>query len=44
MQSLIDRMFAETKRFHARPLDEKIKLRFNRSNNGYMPFRGQRGP
>ena len=39
-QPLIDRIFAETKRFHALPLDEKVKLRLNRSNNGYMPLRG----
>src|ERR1041384_880721 len=39
-QELIDRIFAETKRFHALPLDDKLKLRLNRSNNGYMPLRG----
>lgn len=39
-QDLIDRIFAETKRFHALPLDEKLRLRLNRSNNGYMPLRG----
>ena len=39
-QVLIDRVFAETKRFHALPLPEKMKLRLNRSNNGYMPLRG----
>jgi len=39
-QDLIDRIFAETKRFHALPLDEKLSLRLNRSNNGYMPLRG----
>ena len=39
-QPLIDRFFAETKRFHAQPLDEKLKLKLNRSNNGYMPLRG----
>jgi len=37
---LIDRIFAETERFHALPLDNKMKLRLNRSNNGYMPLRG----
>lgn len=35
-----DRIFVETKRFHALSLDEKMKLRLNRSNNGYMPLRG----
>ena len=39
-QALLDRIFAETKRFHALPLEEKMKLRLNRSNNGYMPLRG----
>ena len=39
-QPLIDRIFVEAKRFHALPLDEKMKLRLNRSNNGYMPLRG----
>jgi isopenicillin N synthase-like dioxygenase len=39
-QPLLDRIFVETKRFHALPLDEKMKLRLNRSNNGYMPLRG----
>ena len=39
-QQLVDCIFAETKRFHGLPLDEKIKLRLNRSNNGYMPLRG----
>lgn len=39
-QPLIDRIFAETKRFHGMPLEEKLKLRLNRSNNGYMPLRG----
>ena len=40
LQSLLDRIFSETKRFHALPLEEKLKLRLNRSNNGYMPLRG----
>jgi isopenicillin N synthase-like dioxygenase len=39
-QELLDRIFAETRRFHALPLDEKLKLRLNRSNNGYMPLKG----
>ena len=39
-QPLIDRTFAETKRFHALPLEEKMKIKLNRSNNGYMPLRG----
>ena len=39
-QELIGRIFAETQRFHALPLDAKMRLRLNRSNNGYMPLRG----
>src|SRR5438045_4167224 len=39
-QALLDRIFAEIRRFHALPLEEKMKLRLNRSNNGYMPLRG----
>ena len=39
-QALIDRMFAETKRFHAQPLADKMTIHLNRSNNGYMPLRG----
>ncbi len=39
-QDLLDRIFSETRRFHALPLDEKLKIRLNRSNNGYMPLRG----
>ena len=39
-QELIDRIFIETKRFHAQPLEDKLRVRLNRSNNGYMPLRG----
>jgi isopenicillin N synthase-like dioxygenase len=38
--SLLDCIFAETRRFHALPLAEKMKIHLNRSNNGYMPLRG----
>ena len=37
-QALIDAAFAETARFHAQPLDRKIKLRRNRDNVGYLPM------
>src|SRR5215213_4277477 len=37
-QSLIDAAFAETKRFHAQPLDHKMRLRRNRDNVGYLPM------
>src|SRR5438128_2418436 len=35
-QALIDRTFAEAKRFHDQPLDAKMALRMNEHNNGYM--------
>jgi isopenicillin N synthase-like dioxygenase len=37
-QETIDRAFAVSKRFHALPLDEKLKLRLNDNNIGYMPM------
>ena len=39
-QALIDRIFSETKRFHSQPLEKKMALKLNRSNNGYMPLKG----
>jgi isopenicillin N synthase-like dioxygenase len=33
-------VFAEAARFHALPLDEKMKIRIDRSNVGYLPMRG----
>lgn len=39
-QPLIDRIFAETKRFHAQPIEKKMAVKLNRSNNGYMPLKG----
>jgi isopenicillin N synthase-like dioxygenase len=33
---LIDRTFAEARRFHDQPLDVKMALRMNEHNNGYM--------
>ncbi len=38
--NLIERMFEETKRFHALPVETKMKIHLNRSNNGYMPLKG----
>jgi isopenicillin N synthase-like dioxygenase len=35
-QALIDRTFAEAKRFHEQPMDAKMALRMNEHNNGYM--------
>src|SRR5262249_20658779 len=37
-EELIDRAFAASRRFHALPLDEKLKLRLNQNNIGYMPI------
>lgn len=39
-QSLVDRMFADTARFHALPLEKKLALKQNVHNVGYMPFKG----
>ena len=41
-QPLIDRVFAEAKRFHALPLAEKRKLAFNKHNIGYVALGGGR--
>src|SRR5207253_1097986 len=38
--SLIDRAFAASRRFHALPLAEKLQLRLNDSNIGYLPING----
>jgi len=37
-QAIIDRGFAASRRFHALPLEEKLKLRLNENNIGYMPM------
>jgi isopenicillin N synthase-like dioxygenase len=37
-QALIDRGFAASRRFHALPLAEKLKLRLNENNIGYLPM------
>ena len=34
--ALIERAFAASRRFHALPLDEKLKLRLNENNIGYL--------
>lgn len=39
-QGLIDRVFAETARYHAQPLERKMALRATADNVGYMPFKG----
>ena len=35
-QELIERTFAEARRFHDQPLEAKMALRMNEHNNGYM--------
>ena len=35
-RDLIERTFAEARRFHAQPYDTKMALRMNEHNNGYM--------
>ena len=35
-RDLIERAFAEARRFHAQPYDAKMRLRMNAHNNGYM--------
>src|SRR3989442_4219976 len=35
-RDLIDRTFAEARRFHAQPYETKMALRMNEHNNGYM--------
>lgn len=37
-QDLIDRTFAQSKRFHAQPLEEKLKLKLDPYNIGYLPM------
>ncbi|HEY4043106.1 MAG TPA: 2-oxoglutarate and iron-dependent oxygenase domain-containing protein [Rhodopila sp.] len=37
-QAVIDRGFAASRRFHALSLDEKLKLRLNENNIGYLPM------
>ena len=36
--SLIEEAFAQSRRFHALPLEEKLRLRINDQHRGYMPF------
>ena len=38
-QTLIDAAFEAARRFHDQPLDDKLALRMNPDNVGYMPFR-----
>lgn len=40
-QSLIDRMFEQTERFHALPLERKMEVRALSTSLGYLPLGGQ---
>jgi isopenicillin N synthase-like dioxygenase len=37
-EELVERAFAASRRFHALPLEEKLKLRLNENNIGYLPI------
>ena len=37
-EELVERAFAAARRFHALPLEEKLKLRLNENNIGYLPI------
>lgn len=37
-QETIDRAFAASRRFHAQPLEAKLRLRLNENNIGYLPM------
>ncbi len=37
-QDIVDRAFAASRRFHALPLDDKLGLRLNQNNIGYLPM------
>ena len=39
-QALVDAAFDAAARFHAQPLEEKLKLKINAHNIGYLPVRG----
>jgi isopenicillin N synthase-like dioxygenase len=39
-QELIDRTFEATRTFHALPLDDKLEIKLNEYNIGYLPMRG----
>ncbi len=39
-QSLVDEAFSAAKRFHDQPLDQKLEIRLNEYNIGYLPMRG----
>jgi isopenicillin N synthase-like dioxygenase len=38
--ALVDEVYREVARFHARPLDEKLKIKLDKHNVGYLPMMG----
>src|SRR5471030_29028 len=43
-QALIDAQYAEAARFHAMPLDEKLKVKVDEHTIGYMPIQDKAPP
>src|ERR1700732_1584858 len=42
--ALVDEVYRQIARFHARPLDEKLKIELDRHNVGYLPMMGDTLP
>ena len=38
--TLVDEVYRQVARFHARPLDEKLKIKLDKHNVGYLPMMG----
>ena len=38
--ALVDEVYRQVARFHARPLDEKLKIKLDKHNVGYLPMMG----
>src|SRR5438067_13112140 len=38
--ALVDEVYRQVTRFHARPLDEKLKIKLDKHNVGYLPMMG----
>ena len=38
--ALVHRVYRQVARFHARPLDEKLKIKLDKHNVGYLPMMG----
>ena len=42
--ALVDEVYHQVARFHARPLDEKLKIKLDKHNVGYLPMMGDTLP